>query len=267
MTEVLLVGCGRIGRALLTGWLGGADIKRVVAVDPAGDTQGISDPRFSLLADIDAIDGDFSPHIVVLALKPQVMDAIAPAYRRFVERGATLLSVAAGKRLATLAAWYGGGASLVRAMPNTPAAIGRGITVCVAGDGISAERRELCGRLLAAVGTVEWVEEEALLDAVTAVSGSGPAYVFLVIETLAAAGAKAGLPADLAMRLARATVCGSGELALRSSASAETLRREVTSPKGTTEAALGVLMAEPGLQDLFDRAVAAATSRSRELAA
>jgi pyrroline-5-carboxylate reductase len=155
---------------------------------------------------------------------------------------------------------------VVRAMPNTPAAIGRGISVAVANAHVTGDQRALCDRLLSAVGSVEWVEDEGLLDAVTAVSGSGPAYIFLLIEAMAAAGEKVGLPAALAMRLARETVSGAGELARLSPESAEQLRKNVTSPNGTTFAALNVLMAENGMQPLFDAAIAAATARSRELA-
>src|SRR5206468_12097593 len=157
-------------------------------------------------------------------------------------------------------------AAIVRAMPNLPASIGRGITVAVANARVSARQRDLAEKLLGAIGAVEWVADEGLLDAVTAVSGSGPAYVFLLAETLAAAGVAAGLPADLSARLARATVAGSGELLHRSALDAATLRQNVTSPGGTTAAALDVLMAKNGLGALMDKAVAAATRRSRELA-
>ncbi|MFL1877209.1 pyrroline-5-carboxylate reductase, partial [Hansschlegelia beijingensis] len=158
------------------------------------------------------------------------------------------------------------GQAIIRAMPNTPAAVGRGVTGCVAGSEARPEQRDLADRLLRAVGDVVWVEDEGLIDAVTGVSGSGPAYVFLLVETLARAGVAAGLPADLAQTLARKTVEGAGELLARSSEPPEILRRNVTSPNGTTAAALKVLMAEGGLAPLMERAVAAATRRSRELA-
>jgi pyrroline-5-carboxylate reductase len=151
-------------------------------------------------------------------------------------------------------------------MPNTPAAIGRGITVAVANAQVSSAQRQLAGALLGATGAVEWIKDEALMDAVTAVSGSGPAYVFLLTESLARAGEKAGLPAELAMRLARATVAGSGELLHCSSVDPAVLRQNVTSPGGTTAAALDVLMAPDGLDVLMERAVAAATRRGREIA-
>jgi pyrroline-5-carboxylate reductase len=175
------------------------------------------------------------------------------------------VSIVAGKTIAGIARGLGP-AAVVRTMPNTPAAIGRGITVACANERVTAEQRRLCERLLAAAGESAWVEDEALLDAVTAVSGSGPAYVFLLIEALAAAAEAAGLPSALALRLARATVAGSGELARLAGESPAQLREAVTSPGGTTRAALDVLMARDGLVPLIERAVAAAAARSRELA-
>jgi pyrroline-5-carboxylate reductase len=180
--------------------------------------------------------------------------------------GSAFLSIVAGKPIAALAAGLGEGAAVVRAMPNTPAAVRRGISVACANAATSEQQKALCGELLAAVGSVLWINDETLLDPVTAVSGSGPAYVFLLSECLARAGEEAGLPADIAQRLAHETVAGAGELLARSDLSAETLRRNVTSPGGTTAAALSVLMADNGLQLLLSRAVAAATRRSRELA-
>jgi pyrroline-5-carboxylate reductase len=181
--------------------------------------------------------------------------------------GALVISIAAGKTIAWLAERLGPAARVVRTMPNTPAAIGRGITVCCAGPGVDDRGRALTDRLMQAVGEVAWIDDEALMHAVTAVSGSGPAYVFLLIEALTGAAAAAGLPADLAARLARATVAGSGELARLSADSPARLRADVTSPGGTTQAALAVLMADGGLARLMEDAVAAAAARSRELAA
>jgi len=177
-----------------------------------------------------------------------------------------VVSIMAGRRLAFLEQALSQRAALVRAMPNTPAAIGRGITVAVPNGRVSGRQRELVHALLSATGAVEWIADEALLDAVTAVSGSGPAYVFLLAEALAQAGAAAGLPADLAGRLARATVAGSGELLARSALDPTSLRHNVTSPGGTTAAALEVLLAPQGLAQLMERAVAAAAARSRQLA-
>jgi len=264
--SLLLVGCGKMGGALLTGWYAAGMASRVVVVEPSGAPQGDLPEAVEIVADAEAIPADFQPDAVILAVKPQVMDQVAPAYRRFTGQ-AVFLSIAAGKTIAYFENRLGRMAAIVRAMPNTPAAVGRGITVAVANRHVHDAARDLCDRLLAAVGEVAWVEEEGLLDAVTAVSGSGPAYVFLLAETLARAGAAAGLPAELAARLARSTVAGAGELLHRSPEPAEQLRRNVTSPNGTTQAALDVLMApDDGLAALLERAVAAAARRSRELA-
>lgn len=262
---ILLVGCGKMGSALLAGWLrqGIAATDIVIAEPnpvpdlPAGIRQ---------VGSADAVPADFSPALVMLAVKPQVMDAVAPAYAGYASQGACILSIAAGKTIATLNRLLGGKAAVVRAMPNTPAAVGAGITVCCANAGVSANQRNFCGDLLAAVGEVTWVEDEGLIDAVTAVSGSGPAYVFWLTECMAAAGEQAGLDAALAARLAQATVSGSGLLMRQSPDSPTQLRKNVTSPNGTTQAALDVLMAPDGLAPLMERAVAAAARRSRELA-
>lgn len=262
---ILLVGCGKMGGALLTGWLRqGVAASDIVVVEP----NPVSDLPAGIrqAASADAVPAGFSPALVMLAVKPQVMDAVAPAYAAYAGKGACILSIAAGKTIATLNRLLGGGAAIVRAMPNTPAAVGAGITVCCANAGVTAEQRAFCGDLLAAVGEVAWVEDESLIDAVTAVSGSGPAYVFWLAECLAAAGEKAGLAADLAARLAAATVSGSGLLMRQSADSPTQLRKNVTSPNGTTQAALDVLMASDGLAPLMERAVAAAARRSKELA-
>jgi pyrroline-5-carboxylate reductase len=209
---------------------------------------------------------DLNPDAVVLAVKPQVLDAVLPAYRQWVGRHTLFLSIAAGKTIGGIARHLGESAAIVRCMPNTPAAIGRAITVACPTRRVEEGQCRLCEALLAAIGEVAWVGDESLMDAVTAVSGSGPAYVFLLIEALAAAGETAGLPRDLALRLSRATVAGAGELARQSAEGPARLRENVTSPGGTTRAALDVLMAEDGLPALLERAVAAAARRSRELA-
>jgi pyrroline-5-carboxylate reductase len=263
---LLLVGCGKMGGALLSGWLDRSLAQRVVVIEPGpGAAAFAGKPGIAILDSADALADAFAPAVVVLAVKPQTMAEVLPAYRRFAGR-ALFLSIAAGKTLGFFTRLLGPEAAVVRAMPNTPAAIGRGIAVACANARVSAAERALAERLLAAVGEVGWVEDEALIDAVTAVSGSGPAYVFLLIECLAEAGVAAGLPADLAARLARATVAGSGELARLSSDGAAALREAVTSPGGTTRAALDVLMAADGLAPLLRRAVLAAARRSRELA-
>jgi pyrroline-5-carboxylate reductase len=200
----------------------------------------------------------------VVAVKPQSFREAGAVLKPLVGASTLVVSIMAGTTIASLEAVCGG--MVVRAMPNTPASIGRGITVAVAANNVSAAQRATADALLAATGAVEWVEDEDLMDAVTAVSGSGPAYVFLLAEELARAGIEAGLPAELATKLARETVAGSGELLHRSEVAAATLRQNVTSPGGTTAAALDVLMGEGGLQPLMIRAIAAATRRSKELA-
>jgi len=263
-TSILLVGCGKMGSALLAGWIErGIAATAVKVVEPGQPKVPHGVAVFPSLA---AVPADFAPDVVVLAVKPQVMAEVAPPYARFAG-SAVFLSIAAGKTLAFFARALGDKAALVRAMPNTPAAVQRGITVCVANPLVDSNRRAACQTLLEAVGEVAWVEDEALIDAVTAVSGSGPAYVFLLAETLAAAGKAAGLPDDLATRLARATVAGSGELLRQSAETSAQLRINVTSPGGTTAAALAVLMDDrAGFGPLLERAIDAATKRSRELA-
>jgi pyrroline-5-carboxylate reductase len=183
-----------------------------------------------------------------------------------VGKGTLALSIMAGRTLGNLQAALAPGTAIVRAMPNTPAAIGRGITVACPNAQVTARQRKQATGLLAAIGSVEWVKDERLIDAVTAVSGSGPAYVFLLAEAMAQAGCAAGLPAALATKLARETVAGAGELLHRSPLDAATLRQNVTSPGGTTAAALEVLMGPAGFEALLTEAIAAATRRSRELA-
>jgi pyrroline-5-carboxylate reductase len=265
--EILLVGCGKMGGALLQGWLERGSARHFVIVDPgAGAASFAGRSEVTVLRDAAELAPDLRPTVVVLAVKPQMMNDAIRHYGRFTASGAVFLSIAAGKTLAYFTRHLGADASIVRAMPNTPAAVGRGITVACPNPRVSAVQIALCDRLLAAVGEVGWVDDESLIDAVTGVSGSGPAYVFLLIECLAKAGVSAGLSEELAMRLARATVCGAGELARLSGDSAAVLRQNVTSPAGTTLAALNVLMAADGLEPLMTRAVAAATARSRELA-
>ncbi|HEV2303547.1 MAG TPA: pyrroline-5-carboxylate reductase [Stellaceae bacterium] len=255
-----------MGRALLRGWLGGGDASRFFVVEPAGlPAEFAATPGISWHPSAASLPADLPLDAVVFAIKPQSVDEAVPAYRPLVQPRTLFLSIIAGKTIRGLARHLGP-AAIVRSMPNTPAAIGRAITVACASPAVTPEQRSLCDTLLAAIGESAWVEEEGLLDAVTAVSGSGPAYVFLLIEALAEAGEKAGLPAALALRLARATVAGSGALALASPEHPSRLREMVTSPGGTTRAALDVLMAPDGLERLLARAVAAATARSRELA-
>ena len=272
MTELkgplLLVGGGKMGGAMLRGWLkAGLAPRDAAVVDPVAAPLAAEAKQGVRICDTpDALPADFKPRVVVLAVKPQMMAGALPSYRRFATPGTLILSVAAGKTLGYFERGLGNNVAIVRSMPNTPAAVGRGITVCCANAHCTKADRDLATALLAAVGEVHWVDDERLIDAVTAVSGGGPAYVFLLIECLAKAGEAAGLPADLAMRLARVTVSGSGELARLSDEPAATLRQNVTSPNGTTLEALKILMADDALQPMLTRAIAAATRRSRELA-
>ena len=260
--RVLLIGCGRMGGALVAGWLKSGLVSEPIAVDPAPRDVPSGVSVVAGLADI----SDPLPDTILLAVKPQMMDSVLPGLRARLPRAALVISIAAGKTLAYLEGQLGTGVGIVRTMPNTPAAIGQGFTVCCAGPSVTANQRSQTEALMKAVGQVAWVENESLMHAVTAVSGSGPAYVFLLIEAMADAGVAAGLPRDLAEKLARATVSGSGALAGESTDSPAKLRADVTSPGGTTAAALSVLMGEQGLAELMKRAVAAAAARSEELA-
>jgi pyrroline-5-carboxylate reductase len=263
---LVLVGCGKMGSALLRGWSTARVASRYLVVEPEGAALGHrASASLTWYRTPEELPDDPAPEAVVFAVKPQVMDAVLPGYRRWSMPHTLFVSIVAGKTIAGMS-HHLGPAALVRTMPNTPAAIGRGITVACANQRVTVQQRRLCDRLLAAVGDSAWVEDEALLDAVTAVSGSGPAYVFLLIEAMAEAGEASGLPPDLALRLARETVAGSGELARLSDEGPAQLRENVTSPGGTTRAALDVLMAKDGLVPLVKRAVAAAAARSRELA-
>ncbi len=261
---ILLAGAGKMGGAMLTGWLArGLDPRRVAVIEPqpSPDIGALAAKGVVLNPDVTRAG---AIETLVVAVKPQSFREAGTKLKPFVSAGTSVVSIMAGTTIAALQEVCGG--AVVRAMPNTPAAIGRGITVAVAANDVSATQRATADALLRATGSVEWVEDEGLMDAVTAVSGSGPAYVFLLAEELARAGIAAGLPEELATKLARETVAGSGELLHRSELASSTLRQNVTSPGGTTAAALGVLMGEPGLRDLMIRAIAAATQRSKELA-
>jgi pyrroline-5-carboxylate reductase len=264
---LVLVGAGKMGGAMLEGWLkGGAEASRIVALDPAPPPEVmavIESSGVRLNPDVSSIR---DAGVVVIAVKPQLMEQVLPAVVPLKGSKPLILSVAAGKTIASFERHFGSDAAVIRTIPNTPAAVGRGITAMAANPHVSPAQLALARSLLEAVGEVVTVENEAMIDAVTAVSGSGPAYVFYLTECLAAAGEKVGLPAGLAMQLARATVSGAGELMRQSGTDAATLRKNVTSPNGTTYAALQVLMAEDGMQPLFDKAIEAATKRSRELA-
>ena len=264
---LVLVGAGKMGGAMLEGWLkSGADPKKIVALDPFASTE-----MKALLTKHDVslnppVSGIRDTEVVLIALKPQMMEEVLPTIIGLGASKPLILSVAAGKTIASFERHFGKAAAIIRTIPNTPAAIGRGITAMSANPNVSAKQLKLATDLLSAIGEVVTVEREELIDCVTAVSGSGPAYVFYMTECLAHAGEKIGLPPALAMQLARATVAGSGELMRVTGTPAATLRQNVTSPKGTTYAALQILMANDGLQSLFEKAVKAAADRSRELA-
>lgn len=260
---LVLLGCGKMGSALLGGWLArGLPSAAVTVLDPnpAPGLEALAGRGLRLNAELPA-----TAAACLLAVKPQVMDAALPRVAPLADGGTVFISIAAGIPLARLEAGLGA-APIVRAMPNTPAAIGRGITALIGNASAGEAALQTAEALLSAVGETVRLENEAQIDAVTAVSGSGPAYAFLLIETLAQAGEREGLPPDLALRLARATMAGAGALAAETGENPATLRQNVTSPGGTTAAALEVLMAENGLASLIRNAVAAAARRSRELA-
>ena len=262
--SLVLAGAGKMGSAMLSGWLdGGLDANRVTIIEPypSDDTRGFVARGVHLNPDI---KGAGTADVLVLAVKPQMFRDAGPQLRSLVGASTLIVSIMAGTTIAARTEVCGG--KVIRAMPNTPAAIGRGITVAVPANSVTPDQRAVADALLRATGGVEWVEDEALMDAVTAVSGSGPAYVFLLAEELARAGVAAGLPETLATTLARATVSGSGELLRLSDLDSATLRKNVTSPGGTTAAALDVLMGPGGFQPLLTKAIAAATKRSKELA-
>ncbi|MCW9003208.1 MAG: pyrroline-5-carboxylate reductase [Rhodospirillales bacterium] len=266
---LLLVGCGKMGGAMLDGWIDrGMALENITVIEPSADAAEVLRNRHAVavLGSVDELQPSYHPSVVVLAVKPQAMDGVVPAYARYAGADTVFLSIAAGKSIAYFENLLGGAAVIVRSMPNTPAAVRRGITVACANARTAPAQIDACDDLLEAVGEVAWVDDEGLLDPVTAVSGSGPAYVFLLAEAMAEAGRAAGLPDDLAMRLARATVAGAGELLRQSPEAPGTLRENVTSPGGTTAEALKVLMGADGMRPLMTSAVAAATRRSRELA-
>lgn len=264
--KVLLAGAGKMGGALLEGWLThGLSPADVAVLDPSPP------PEMATFLGEQKIErapkpGDFLADAIVIAVKPQMADEVVPKVAAFLRPRTLIISIMAGRTIASLEKHFPPASLVVRGMPNTPASIGRGITVAVANQYVCTNTRLFASELLGAVGEIEWIEDEKLMDAVTAVSGSGPAYIFLLAEALAKAGVDAGLPAALAMKLARETIAGSGELLRRSSLDPSSLRENVTSPSGTTAAALEILMGKDGFQQLLNRAVAAATKRSRDLA-
>jgi len=264
LPPLLLLGAGRMGGALFNGWAA-RGLAPSALIDPS-PAPGIARSCDHVAAGLDLLPAGFAAEAAILAVKPQMADAVMPALGRVLTPNAVVLSIMAGRTIGGITAALGGAAAVVRAMPNTPAAIGQGMTVACAGPGVTQAQRALCTTLLQAVGDVAWVEDEALIDPVTAVSGSGPAYVFLLAELLERAGIEAGLPADLARLLARKTVSGAGALLAASDEDAAQLRRNVTSPRGTTEAALAVLMDAAAWPASLTAAVLAAKRRAGELA-
>ncbi len=258
---LVLLGCGKMGSAMLAGWLkGGLPESSVWVIDPA-PSQWLQESGVQVNAPLPE-----SPAIVLVAVKPQMMGDALPAIKALGGGGTLFISVAAGTPISSFEAVLGGATPIVRAMPNTPAAIAQGITALIGNASTSQDDMALAEALLSAVGQTVRLDSESQMDAVTGVSGSGPAYVFHLIETLAAAGVAQGLPEDLALHLARATVAGAGALAQQADVDPAQLRIDVTSPNGTTQAALEVLMdRKTGFPGLLKRAVAAATDRSKEL--
>jgi len=270
---LVLVGAGKMGGALLSGWLkprtgAGVEPQNIFLRDPNPPEE------IALLAADNGLKLNFpieeiaatAPRVVVLAVKPQIMEAVLPELRPLVRPGTFFLSIAAGISLQSLRHGLGKEAAIVRAMPNTPASIGLGITAAFGNEAVSAEDKLVCDALLGAVGEAVWLTQEAQMDAVTALSGSGPAYIFALAESMAAAGEALGLGPALAEQLARATVAGAGAMLGQLPEDAATLRKNVTSPGGTTAAALDVLLGPDGLVQLMQSAMSAAEARSRELA-
>jgi pyrroline-5-carboxylate reductase len=263
--RLVLLGAGKMGFAMLAGWLArGLDPRKLTVLEPQPVKSVKALTRRGVA--LNPVGRLLNASAVVIAVKPQSAPEAVWTLKPLVSKSTLALSIMAGRTLGFLEEALPPGTAVVRAMPNTPAAIGRGVTVACTNSKVSARQRRLASDLLAAIGSVEWVNDEGLMDAVTAVSGSGPAYVFLLAEALAEAGVASGLPPSLAAKLARETVAGSGELLHRSELDAAVLRQNVTSPGGTTAAALDVLMGKDGLTQLMRNAVAAATKRSRELA-
>ncbi|MGE4351954.1 MAG: pyrroline-5-carboxylate reductase [Bdellovibrionales bacterium] len=261
MTKILLIGCGKMGRALLRGWRHDETLEiLILCPSPKKESE-----RVTWLDAPEKIAGEYRPDCVVLAIKPQQMAKVLPLYRAYAD--SLFLSIAAGQTLEGLTRLLGrADAAFVRAMPNLPAQLAKGATAAIANASMTPEQKDLADALLRSIGSVEWVEEESLIDVVTALSGSGPAYVFALCEAMASAGERLGLSADMAMRLARQTLVGSGALLEQSCGTASELRQAVTSPGGTTEAALDVLMAEKtGLFPLLEKAMGAAKDRAHEL--
>jgi len=264
--RIVLLGAGKMGFAMLEGWFArGLDTRKLTILEPQPSRAVKALARRGVALNPKRTKAS-SATAIVIAVKPQSAPDALGALAPFVGKSTLAVSIMAGRTLRFLETKLPPHTAIVRAMPNTPAAVGRGITVACPNTNVSTRQRKQASDLLSAIGKVEWMADEAMMDAVTALSGSGPAYVFLLIEAMAAAGIAAGLPSALATRLARETVSGSGELLNRSDLDHVTLRKNVTSPGGTTAAALDILMGPGGFDELLTKAIAAGTQRSRDLA-
>jgi pyrroline-5-carboxylate reductase len=263
LPPILLVGGGRMGSALLTGWRE-QSLTSAIVIDPSPEAQKLAGPGIQIFPTPAEIPHGFTPEAVIVAVKPQMAAAALPAYARFANH-AVFISIMAGKTLHAIATMLGCKTAIIRAMPNTPAAVRQGFTVAVANSHASQADQALATSLLEAAGQIAWVTDESLLDPVTAISGGGPAYVFLLTELMEQAAIAQGIPTPLARAMARQTVIGSAALLAASDEDAAALRIAVTSPAGTTERALAVLRADAAMPKIFAEAIEAATQRSREL--
>ncbi|MEP3048293.1 MAG: pyrroline-5-carboxylate reductase [Roseibium sp.] len=262
----LLVGAGKMGGAMLAGWMAdGVDAASVVVCDPKLSSEMEALLKQHGIRHVISVPSDLTAGIILVAVKPQMMDAVLPGLKSAIQSDTLLLSVAAGTPVSKFLSEFGD-IPVARCMPNTPAMVKRGITAVYPTDLVTEPQKQTINRLLSAVGKVVWLDEESQIDLVTGVSGSGPAYVFFLAESLSEAGKAAGLPENLAHELAVATVCGAGELMFQSGEHPSVLRKNVTSPNGTTAAALDVLMHAEGIQPVMTEAVAAAVKRAKELA-
>ncbi|MGZ9096795.1 MAG: pyrroline-5-carboxylate reductase [Micavibrio sp.] len=261
--SIALIGCGKMGRAMLRGWIASDIAHAITVLEPAGLPDEFKNTTLiravTTAADLPPAD------VFILAVKPQIMNEVCQSLKDNTSKDTLILSIAAGQKIGNFEKHFGPNQPVIRVMPNTPAAIGQGISVAVANGNVSPVQKTIAGTLLDSIGLVEWINDENLMDAVTALSGSGPAYVFHLMEVMAKAGVQSGLDSDFAMKLARQTIIGSAALtAAEPDTKAEQLRKNVTSPGGTTAAALDILM-NGEMQDIFNRALAAATARSKEL--
>jgi pyrroline-5-carboxylate reductase len=266
--RLVLIGAGKMGTAMLQGWLdAGIEPDQVTIFDPSPPPETMAVIKQYSISHNPSVGSVSGVEAILVAIKPQMVDEVLPSMADLATNNPLVVSVVAGKTISAFRQHFGSDVPVIRTIPNTPAAVGRGITAMAASDGVSREQSALATALLASLGEVVSVSDEAMIDACTAISGSGPAYIFYMTECMTAAAMELGLPADIAEQLARATVAGAGELMRATGTPAGVLRENVTSPKGTTHAALQVLMADgDGMKQLMVRATAKAEQRSRELA-